>query len=96
MLRNIQEERETTIRWDDAEKVAHIWTCSPTSIRRFDKLVAEAPEIYKCVKRKDDSAWYEVDAKYISFRKPSTHVYTDEEREAARQHIMQYHASRKE
>lgn len=93
---NILEERETTIRWDDAEKVAHIWTCSPISIRRFDKLVAEAPETYKCVKRKDDSVWYEVDAKYISFRKPSTRIITDEQREATRQRIAKYNASRKE
>ena len=63
-------EMETTIRWDAEEKVAHIWTCDPVYIRKLDKLVAEAPEAYKCTKRTDDGAWYEVAAKYIRFGKP--------------------------
>lgn len=67
------EERETHIRWDAVEKIAHIFTADPVSIRKLDKLVDGYPETYKLVK--DDNYGgksYEVDSKYIRFGKPAS------------------------
>lgn len=67
------EERETHIRWDAAEKVAHIFTADPVSVRKLDKLVSEFPETYKLVRADNyGGKFYEVSNKYIRFGKPAS------------------------
>lgn len=70
----IKEEQETSIVWDDQEKVAKIYSSSTTSIKRLDKLVASHPDIYKCTWSDQDGTAkkYEVDRKFIKFRRPAT------------------------
>ena len=42
-------EQETSIVWDEEEQIAHIYAASPVTMRKLDKLVAEFPDVYKCV-----------------------------------------------
>lgn len=67
-------EQETTITWDEEEKVAHIFTASPVTMRRLDKLVEQYPEAYRHTWSEDGETAkkYEVDAKYIRFGKPAS------------------------
>ena len=63
-------ERETTIRFDAEERVAHIYTNMPPYIRRLDKLCERYPEEYRLVSRDDSSAKYTCPARRIRFGKP--------------------------
>lgn len=76
-------EQETTIVWDEEEQIAHIYAASPVTLRKLDKLVAEFPDVYKCVwVDKDESAKkYEVTKRLIRFGKPASEAV----REAARE-----------
>ena len=78
----IKQEQETSIVWDEEEKIAHIYASSPISIKRLDKLVENYPEIYKCTWADKDgsSKKYEVGKNYIKFRKPQSEA----QKEAAR------------
>lgn len=69
-----RDEQETSVVWDESEQVAHIYTASPVSIRKLDKLVEEFPGVYNCVwMEKDGSAKkYTVAKKYIRFGKPAS------------------------
>lgn len=67
-------EMETTIVWDDAEKVAHIYAASPISMRKLDKLCEQFPDCYKriWVENGGSAAKYEVPARFIKFGKPAS------------------------
>lgn len=73
-------ERETTIRWDAEEKVAHIYTGDPVYIRKLDKLCENHPDEYKLVQRDEYGARYIGPARLIRFGKPASEA----RREAAR------------
>lgn len=67
-------EQETTVRWDALDRIATIDSADPVTIRKLDKLVAEFPDTYRCV-RVDDiypAKRYEVPARYIRFGKPAS------------------------
>lgn len=78
------EERETHIRWDAAEKVAHIFTADPVSARKLDKMVDKCPEAYKLV-RVDEygGRYYEAPANLINFRAPMSKEFKDKRRQIA-------------
>ena len=63
-------ERETTINFNDAEKVAEIYTCSRHVIFKLDKLCEKHPDLYKVKEQDDYSKTYIIPKKYISFRAP--------------------------
>lgn len=70
-------ERETTIVYDEEERIAHIYTASQITIRRLDKLCAEHPEVYRRTRtetedQKITAARYECPSKYIRFGKPAS------------------------
>lgn len=67
-------EQETSVVWDEEERIAHIYSSSTNTMRKLDKLVGDYPEIYKCVwSDKDGTAKkYEVAKSYIRFRKPAS------------------------
>ena len=67
-------EQETTIRWDAAENVAHIYTAHPVTLRKLEGLSAEYPDVYRLVwtDTRYPAKKYEVDAKYIRFGKPAS------------------------
>lgn len=71
-------EQETSIVWDEEEKVAHIYTASPVSMRRLDRLCEEFPGEYVKVWEEKDADGRVTAAKYtapsmrIKFGKPSS------------------------
>lgn len=86
-----KQEQETSIVWDEEEKVAHIYASSPISIRRLDNLAKDYPEIYKCVWTDNDgsSKKYEVGKNYIKFRKPQSEAQK-EAAKASGERLAQY------
>lgn len=71
-------EQETTIVWDEEEKVAHIYTASPLTMRKLDRLCWEHSDTYQCVWTENDAegrqtaAKYEVRSRLIRFAKPAS------------------------
>lgn len=67
-------EQETSIVWDEEEKIARIYTASPVTMRKLDKLCESFPDTYRRVWSQDDglAAKYEVNRRYIRFGKPAS------------------------
>ena len=71
-------EQETSIIWDEEEKVAHIYTASPVSMRKLDRLCEGYPGEYQKVWEEKDAdgrvtaAKYTVPSMRIKFGKPSS------------------------
>lgn len=99
-------EQETSIVWDEEQKVARIYTASPISMRKLDKLCEVCPDEYRRtwieIDKKDrvTAAKYEVTAKLIKFAKPV--VRTEEQIQAAKERgkanaerLARYRAERK-
>lgn len=82
-------EQETSIVWDEEQKVARIYTASPATMRKLDKLCEACPDEYTRTWTETDkkdrvtAAKYEVAAKLVKFAKPV--VRTDEQIQAARE-----------
>jgi hypothetical protein len=75
------EEKETTINYNDAEKEARIYTCNAALMRKLDRLCTEYPDLYKLVKQDEYSKWYIIPKKYIRIGKPV--AMSDEQKAAA-------------
>ena len=71
-------EQETSIVWDEEMKAANIYTASPITLRKLDKLCKACPAEYRQVWTETDksgkvtAAKYEVAAKFIKFAKPAS------------------------
>ena len=71
-------EQETSIIWDEEEKVAHIYTASPVSMRKLDRLCEAYPVEYKRTWTETDgdgcvtAAKYETSCKRVKFGKPAS------------------------
>lgn len=82
-------ERETSIVWDDQYKVAAIYTASPSSMRKLDKLCQDHPTEYKRTWQEIDpdgsvtAARYETSCKMIRFAKPVSEARREASRRAA-------------
>ena len=69
-------EQETVITWNEDDKAVEIYTASPVSMRKLDKLSEEHPDVYKRIwtETSDDgritAAKYMTVSKYIKFRAP--------------------------
>ena len=87
-------EQETSIVWDEDEKIARIYTASTVTMRKLDKLAATCPETYRCVWEQNDglAQKYEVDKRYIRFGKPASEA----RKEAARRNAEKMLEGRKE
>jgi len=74
----IRAEQETSIVWDEEEKVARIYTASPVSMRKLDRLCEEYPAEYQRVWVEKDrdgrvtAARYETGCKRVKFGRPSS------------------------
>lgn len=77
-------EQETIVNYNLGEKLAEVYTADPNVIRKLDKLVAKYPDAYKVIREDDVSKTYQFSKKLVSFRNPPK-VYTEEEKEIARQ-----------
>ena len=78
-------EQETSIVWDEDQKKARVYTASPVTMRKLDKLTEQCPEAYRrtWVEGPGTAARYEVDAKYIRFGKPASEARKAAGRQAA-------------
>ena len=82
-------EQETSIVWDDEEKVARIYTASPVSMRKLDRLCADYPAEYRKVWEEKDgegrvtAAKYETGCKRIRFVKPASEARIEQGRRIA-------------
>ena len=91
-------EQETSIVWDEEQKIANIYTASPVTMRKLDKLCDEFPAYYRRTWIEDDkegritAAKYETTCKLIRFGKPRE--VTNEQREAARERFAKFRAER--
>ena len=71
-------EQETSIVWDEEQKVARIYTASPATMRKLDKLCEACPDEYKQTWTETDkngrvtAAKYQVPAKLVRFAKPAS------------------------
>lgn len=71
-------EQETSIVWDEEEKVARIYTASPVSMRKLDRLCEEHPAEYLKVWEEKDAdgrvtaARYQTGCKMVRFKKPAS------------------------
>ena len=79
-----RQEQETSIVWDDDEKVAHIYTCSPVTMRKLDKLVESNPDTYSCTWTDGEAKRYEVNKKYVRFGKPASQNLVEAARKNAK------------
>lgn len=82
-------EQETSIIWDEEEKVAHIYTSSPITMRKLDKLCSAHPEEYKKVWEEKagervTATKYTAPSKLIRFRKPTSEAVREAARKAAK------------
>jgi hypothetical protein len=81
-------EQETSIVWDEEEKVAHIYTASPVTMRKLDKLCSAHPEEYKRVwvekaGERVTAAKYTAPSKRIRYGKPASQARRDSAQTAA-------------
>ena len=86
------EEIETVISYNNAGKVATIYTCNPTKIKQLDKLCKTGQ--YVCVKKDEWSKTYEVDKKQIRFATKRT--MTEEQRQKASDRFAEIKAKMKD
>ena len=70
MYKLLKVEQETIILFNAAEPDAKVYTRDKTVMRKLDALVAEFPEIYKCIKVTDIDKMYTMPKRYVSYRKP--------------------------
>lgn len=83
MYRLARSEQETIILFNAAEPDATVYTRDKAIMRKFDALVVEFPEVYKCIKVTDIDKTYSMPKEYVSYRKPR-HL-SEEQRAAARE-----------
>ena len=78
MAAYMRPEQETSIVWDEEEKVARIYTSSGVSLRKMERLCEQFPDAYRRVWTEKDAdgrltaAKYETVCKYIRFGKPAS------------------------
>ena len=81
-------EQETSIVWDEEQKVARIYTASPATMRKLDKLCEVCPDEYTRTWTETDkkdrvtAAKYEVAAKLVKFGKPASEARKEAGRRA--------------
>lgn len=85
MYKLLKVEQETIILFNVAEPDAKVYTRDKTVMRKLDALVAEFPEIYKCIKVTDIDKTYSMPKEYVSYRKPRR--ISEERREQVREQM---------
>jgi hypothetical protein len=82
-------EQETSIVWDEEEKVARIYTASPVSMRKLDKLCEDYPAEYRKVWEEKDvegrvtAARYQTGCKRVKFARPASEARIEQGRRIA-------------
>ena len=84
-----RQEQETSIVWDDEEKVARIYTASPVSMRKLDRLCEQYPGEYLKVWEEKDAdgrvtaAKYQTGCKRVKFARPASEARIEQGRRIA-------------
>ena len=82
-------EQETSVVWDEEEKVAHIYASSSVSLRKLERLCEQYPEEYRRVWEERDeegrltAAKYETGCKRVRFSKPASDAVRENGRRLA-------------
>lgn len=86
-------EMETHITWNAEEKIATVYTCDPTTIRKLDKLVEQCPGVYSCIWEGENptAKKYTVPARYVRFGKP----ISEAQAAAGREKMLKIHSAAK-
>ena len=71
-------EKETIINYNDDERIANVYTCNTSMMRKMDEKCEKYPDYFKLIKQDECSKTYECDKKYVSIRSPR--IYTEEQR----------------
>lgn len=79
-------EKETIILWNEAEKTAEVYTCSPSMMKRMDDLAENHEEIVR-TKETEYSKTYVLPKKLIQVRTPVR--LSEETRQKYRQRMLE-------
>ena len=79
-------ERETIIRYDEADNMASLYTASSSMIRKMDTLCEQHPDSYRCTRRDQYGAEYSFPKKSVKLAKP----VSEKQRENNRRLALQY------
>lgn len=90
------EERETVIRFCDADDDVHIWSASPVFIRLMKRLGVEPTTVSMGQKPGDESYTWKVTQDWISVHRPIRRTLSPEQREvmAERMRSLRQHQTR--
>lgn len=78
-------EMETIINFNADEQMATVYTADPAVMRKFDSLVIDFPNTFKCIKVNSISKTYEMLKNAVTYCKQGR--LTKEQREAAKQRM---------
>ena len=81
-MKYTNEEKETIITYNNADKEAQVYTCNAALIRRMDKLCADHPASCRQVEIDECSRTYFIPKKLITIRQPR--VLSEEQKQAIR------------
>ena len=100
-MRTPADEREVIVRFYTDEQTATVYTSDYNYMRKFDRLVEENPDVWKFTRQETCQGnvvgkTYECPKKMITFRsKIIKSSMTEEQKEAARQRILQMQDARR-
>ena len=90
------EEQETTINMEAQSKTAEIYTCEPRTIATMQKLAEAHPDEVVIEHPDDYGIIVRLPRKFIKVKAPFTRNYTEEQRQAFRERIVQRNTKRSE
>lgn len=85
---------ETTVNFNADEKMAVLYSRDKSVIRRMDKMVAEFPDIFECIKETDIDKTYRFPKKYAMPKRPR--IMSEEQREKMRERLAKARAEKDE
>ena len=87
-------EMETTVNFNADEKTAVLYSRDKSVIRRMDKMVADFPDIFACIKETDIDKTYRFPKKYAMPKRPR--IVSEEQREKMRERLAKARAEKDE
>lgn len=85
---------ETTVNFNADEKTAVLYSRDKSVIRRMDKMVADFPDIFECIKETDIDKTYRFPKKYAMPKRPR--IMSEEQLEKMRQRLAKARAEKDE
>lgn len=89
-------ERETNINFNEDEKVATVYTCKPSLIKKMDNFCEKYPADYELIFEDEQSKTYQINKKFVSIRGPQKkRKLTEDEKEVLRNRMINMQLKRK-